>query len=289
VLKAKAHDPDVVDRKLFQHHAPLPGGREFVSGCPVPGDVLRAPVEITGLEGFEVYRGVTKVIEPQFVEVVLSNPDIEIPSPIVVDALVYHGAAGIEAFQAVGAGSERRLQRRVADLPPDPGLIGRLPPVFWQHRKLPNDLREFAVTCSVERKRDFSRACHLGAHDMAIVGRKSRVVLLECIKGKDHVLGCYWHAIMPFGRRPQSVRHRTEVRRMADGLGKQAVFGRHFVERRRQQCLVDELDSAGEDALHSVHCHVEIIKRAGDAPSHRAGFRRLRVDVVKVREMERIF
>lgn len=55
------HDPDVVDRKLFQHHALLSDCRKVVSGRRVLGDVLRASVEIAGFEGPDVHGGVTKV------------------------------------------------------------------------------------------------------------------------------------------------------------------------------------------------------------------------------------
>jgi hypothetical protein len=101
----------------------------------------KSKAKLNARRSFKFHGGVAKVIESQFVEVVLSNSDIEMLSPIVIDALVQDGATGIDGFHAVRAGSKRRLQRRVADLPPVPGLVSRLPPVFWQHRKLPNDLR----------------------------------------------------------------------------------------------------------------------------------------------------
>ena len=59
--------------------------------------------------------------------------------------------------------------------------------MFWQHGQLSDALREFTVSCGVEEKRDILRAGDLCVHHMAIVGRKSRAVLLEDTSSSDKV------------------------------------------------------------------------------------------------------
>src|SRR5262249_52468100 len=68
----RLHQADVSDRKFFQNDALLQDRREAVSGRPVSSAVLGSPVEGVGLEGLEFHGGVAKIVEPQFIEIVLS-------------------------------------------------------------------------------------------------------------------------------------------------------------------------------------------------------------------------
>src|SRR5262249_60887857 len=75
------------------------------------GDVLRAPVDMVGLEGLDGDRAVAEIFKPQLVEIVASDINVEILAPIVLDPLVDDGAAGDELLDAVSAVAERRLER----------------------------------------------------------------------------------------------------------------------------------------------------------------------------------
>ena len=89
--------------------------------------------------------------------------------------------------------------------------------------------------------------------------------------------------------RPQAVGDGTVIFRVARALGDQAIFRRHFVERRRHQRVVDQLDAGGERPLHPGDDEIEIVEGADSALAHHAALRGVRIDVVEMLEVGRVF
>jgi len=63
--------------------------------------MLVIPIELVGLECFEFDRPITKIIETQFPEIVASDPDVKIFTPIVLDPLVCDRAASLEILDTI--------------------------------------------------------------------------------------------------------------------------------------------------------------------------------------------
>ena len=64
------HHAEIADRKFLEQDALVGDRREIVGGRPVLGDVLVAPIDRVGLEGFERDGGVAEIFEVQLVEIV---------------------------------------------------------------------------------------------------------------------------------------------------------------------------------------------------------------------------
>jgi hypothetical protein len=128
VERERLHDSPAALRKLLEHHALFLDRREIVGRGPVLSHVLGAPVEMVGLERLERYRPVAEIFKPQLVEIVATEVDVEILSPIVLHPLVDDGAAGDEVLDAVGGVAERRLERGRADVALATRRVGPLPP-----------------------------------------------------------------------------------------------------------------------------------------------------------------
>jgi hypothetical protein len=114
-------------------------------------------------------------------------------------------------------------------------------------------------------------------------------VFLERREGKNHVFGRHRRAVVPLRFGAQPVGRRGKIVRVADAFGKQPVSGRHFVERRRQQPVVDQPDAAGEVAFDVGDRDIEIVESADGDFAHRAAFRRVGVDVIELLEAFRVF
>ena len=81
-------------------------------------------IDRAGLERLERDLPLAVIFEPQPAEVVLADVDRQVLGPIVVAQLVFDEAPLLERLDPIGAGAERRLQRRsveVAPLPPRGG------------------------------------------------------------------------------------------------------------------------------------------------------------------------
>ena len=105
------HHADVFDGKFLKEDEPVGDRREVVGGGPVLGAVLDAPVDRVGLERLQRHGAVAEIFEPQLVEIIAADVDVDGLAPIVLHALVDDAAAGRELLDAVGARAERRLQR----------------------------------------------------------------------------------------------------------------------------------------------------------------------------------
>ena len=249
----------------------------------------RAPVDMVGLEGLDRDRGVAKIFEPHLVEIIAPDIDVEILGPIVLHPLVDDGAAGHEFLDPVGAVAERRLERGGADVALLAGCVGSLPPMLRQHAELTQDHRHFTVTRRIEDEGDLALAGLLDLHDVAIVGRLHRAVLLDHFHREDHVLDRDRLAIVVARVGAQAERRRREVGRMADRFGDQPILGRHFVER-SDTIKVSEIIPAptATDPFKPGHDLVEVVEGAECDHAHGAALRRVRIDVVEMLEPRRI-
>ena len=77
--------------------------------------------------------------------------------------------------------------------------------------------------------------------------------------------------------------------RICDAFGKQSVLGGNLVERRRHQGIGGKLDPGGERPFYAGHDHVEIVKGTECDLACAAAFGRLRIDIIEVRKVGRIF
>src|SRR4029453_5868202 len=76
---------------------------------------------------------------------------------------------------------------------------------------------------------------------------------------------------------------------MIDRLGKETVLGRHLVERRHHQLLVDVADAVRlERAAYVTDCDIEISEGSNCAHAHNATLRGLRADIFELLEARRI-
>ena len=66
-------------------------------------------------------------------------------------------------------------------------------------------------------------------------------------------------------------------------------MGGNFVQRRCHQGIRGKLDPGSDLAFHAGHDHVEIVKGTECDLAYASAFGRLRIDVIQVRKVGRIF
>ena len=161
--------------------------------------------------------------------------------------------------------------------------------MLGQDVKLADDLRQLAIAGRVEGEGDLAVAGFFNLDDVAVIGGELRTVFFEGIEGKDHVFGRDRLAVVPFRLSTQPIGGRGKIVRITDGFGEQTIFGRHFVERRHQEGVVNGINAGRERAFDACHHNIEIVVGAErDLPRH-AAFRRGGVDVFEMFEAGRIF
>ena len=235
--------------KFLENDALVGDRGEIVGRGPVLGAVLDAPVHRAGLECFDGDGGVAEIVEAQLVEIVDAEIDVERARPIVRHAFIDDAAAGLEFLDAIGAGAERRLERGRTDVAGLAVLVGALPPGFGKNRELPDDLRQGAMAGAVEGERDLAIAGFFRLHHLVVIGHRLRIRFLERGERENDVVGRDRRAVMPFCFRPQPKRHGRKIVRIAQRFGQEAVSGRDFVERLRQQRVVKEIGALNESAF----------------------------------------
>ncbi len=256
-------------------HAFVVDRGKVISGCPVLGAVLGAPIDGVRLERLQRNRRVAKIFETQFVEIIAADIDVELFAPIVVHALVDDVAARRKILDPVGAGAQRRFERRGADVALVAVVGGALPPMLGQDQNLADDLRQLAIARRIEREDDVAFAGLFRLDDVAVIGGELRVVFLERVEREDGVFGRYRLAVVPFRFGAQPIGGRGEIVRIANGLGEEAVFAGHFVERRNQQRVVDKVDPGRERSFDAGDRDVEIVVGAECDLPRDAALRRL--------------
>ena len=90
--------------------------RKVVAGRPDPRRRLGPPVDLVGLEGFELDRVVAEILVADLVEIVGADIDRQVLAPIVRHALIDDRARRRHRLDLVGAGAERRLERALRDV-----------------------------------------------------------------------------------------------------------------------------------------------------------------------------
>src|SRR5262249_21618187 len=101
---------------------------------------------------------VTKIPVVNFVEIIASDIDVEIPGPIVLNPLVNYRAAGDEFLDAISAITERRLERGCADVAFLARSVSSFPPVLGQYFELPKYYRHFPIAGGVKSESDLALA-----------------------------------------------------------------------------------------------------------------------------------
>ena len=198
-------------------------------------------------------------------------------------------SSGDEFLDAIGTGAQRLLQRGRGDVALAAFAVGPLPPVLRQYRELAHDLRKLAIARRIEGKLDLAIADFFGLHHVAVIGRILRMMFLERIERENHVVRRHRLAVMPFCLRPQTIGDGGKILGMADRLGQRAVFGRNFVQRRRHQRFVDELDGCRDRAFDAGNGDIEIVERPDQDLAGNAALGRIRIDVIEALEAGRIF
>ena len=127
--------------------------RKIVLCRPAAGAGFRPYVlEAAFGEGLPVGVVVLDVDELRRVEVVAADIHRQVGAPIIRHARPDDLRAGLEALDFVRARAQRRLERRLGDVALLPAGVGAFPPMFRQHDKVADDLRQFAVALLVEAK-----------------------------------------------------------------------------------------------------------------------------------------
>src|SRR5581483_12154356 len=99
-----------------------------------------------------------EIFVADLVEIVLADIHGKTLPPIIGIAFVGDRAAGHEAFDLVGAGAERRLERSACDVALLAVRVLTGPPVLRQNRELADNLRQLAVARRIESESDFPLA-----------------------------------------------------------------------------------------------------------------------------------
>src|SRR6476646_7514728 len=143
--------------------------------------------------------------------------------------------------------------------------------MLGKYSQLADDQWEFSVAGTVKDELDLAIIQLLGLHDVTIIRRKCRMMLLERFHRENDVICTDRLAIVPFGLCPQTISHPGEIVGVTDSLGKDAVFGRSLIERSRRKGLIDKLNGAGDRALHARDHQVEVVKGSqGNIPDDSA-------------------
>src|ERR1700722_12576827 len=81
------HPTGIVDRELFLDRPFFGHRRKIVGRRPLLSRVLRDPIDLIGLEGFERNDVVPEELVTQLVEIILANLDRKIGAPIILHSL----------------------------------------------------------------------------------------------------------------------------------------------------------------------------------------------------------
>ncbi len=193
-------------------HASVLERIRLVGGGPILGAVLAAVVELARLQRFNGDRLVAVAVEVDAVEVVAAAVDGQVPTPVVVNALVGDGAPTLNGDDSVGPAAQRRFQR---------GLVegASLPVVLGQDGKLAHDQRQFAVGLLAKDEFHSSLAHFFHPFYRGVVGAQAGVSLFHHdVEAEDHVFRCYGLAVVPSRLRVERVGCPTLVGRHLDAL-----------------------------------------------------------------------
>ena len=263
--------------KLSLDDAAVLDRRKIVLGRPPLRLVLESDVDGAGPEGLEERALARKVFVADLVEVVAPPLHRQRAAPVVGIALEHEEPAGRDACDDVGAGADRRLERRRLELLRRHG-------VTREYRHEADYQRQLAVIPALEFEPDLALAETEHARDaLEIAAVEGDPFVLEELEGVDDVVGGDRRAVGEAGFRAESETDGGPVRRHVDALGKQAVERERLIEVAREQRLVDVLaDAFGPCAAGDED--IEAVEGAERAEAQTAALRCLRIDVGEVGE-----
>ncbi len=233
-----------------------------------------------GLEGLQRYGVVPVVVEVDVIEVVEPAIHRQVLAPVILDPGIADRAPGLDLLDAVRAAAQRDFQAARGEFAP-------LPPVLRQHRQLAEDHRKLAVAGVLEVEANPSRA--LGHHllHIGVIAAVVRGALAhQRLEGEHHVIGGYRLAIVEASLRAQVEAHPAVVRAFLDLFRQQAIDSERLVQAVGGQCVVDQADVIGGDAL--VDEGVERVEAAETGLAQRAALGGLGIDVLEVLEIGRV-
>ena len=163
------------------------------------------------------------------------------------------------------------------------------PPMLRQNDELPDNLRQFAISRRIERKCHIPFASFLGLRHVREIKRILRAVGLQRIKRENHILGRHRLAILPPRSFSEPIRDGRIIRRITHRFREQSVGGRNLVQCGGKQRLVYEPYARFQLPFHPRNNRVEIVKTTRRSKPHRPALRRVRVHIVEMLELFRIF
>ncbi|MNX74409.1 hypothetical protein D3C86_1058460 [compost metagenome] len=266
---------------LFLDQSTFGDCRSVVGVGPVLRGHFQPVVELPGLERFQGHGVVAVVIGGHHVEVVETAIDRQVLAPVVLDPLVTHRASGLHFADLVRTAAQRDLQVALVEV-----AVG--PPMLGQHRQLAEDQRQLAVVGVLELEQHGQRVFgdHF-SHVAVVAAVHRRAVLGQHLEAEHHVLGAYRMAIMEACFGAQVEAHPGVVRGFLDQAGDQAVLGERLVQALLGQGVVDVADIVRRHAFADER--VEAVEAAETGLTENPALGRVRVDVVEVFEIGRVF
>ena len=160
--------------------------------------------------------------------------------------------------------------------------------MFRQHRQLAEDHRHFLVHPLAQMEFDRVRVHGDGLiHRAVIIAIEGRALLPKGLEGPDHIRRLDRMAIMETRFRPKPEGDRAFVVRYRNPLRQEAVFRVRLVHRLRHQRVVDGRGRGRRRALDDEG--IEAVEGPPAQTGHRAALRRVRIDIVEMREIGAVF
>ena len=159
--------------------------------------------------------------------------------------------------------------------------------MLGQDGELAHDHRQLAIALHVKGEGHLVWPGRFSLCHVLVVETHARVRLLVDIEAVDDVLGGDRLAVMPARLVAKLERHRGEVRRVGSPLGDQPVGRGRLFEAILHQGLVNEAETGCGFTL--VEDRVQTIEGADIGHAHEAALRRVRVHIVEMLEVGRVF
>jgi hypothetical protein len=259
---------------------------------PATRAVFRAHVLEPALdEGLPLGVLVLDVDVAAAVEVLAPDIHRQILRPVILDARPDDFGPRLETGDAVGAGAERRFERRLGHVARLAAGVGPFPPVPRQHRHVAEDQRKLAIPGLVEGEQHLMLADRLCLGHVREVAIEEGADLLQHAEGPDDVLRRDGLSVVPARGWIQAVSGRGIVVRIPEGFGDERMAGARLVDRlvhqRVPQNTAGLSEAGGWGAANDEG--IEGIEGAGGDAVQRPALGRVRIDVVVALEAPGIY
>ena len=269
---------DFVADFLLGCQAP-PRGGEIITGCPIAGDIFLPEINLPSLEGFKRYRGITKIFVANGIEIGHAPRCWQIAPPIIRHAAQHHAAIGIEAFNAISAGTKRQIKAWAGEVAPFPIMLG-------QDRHFTQNQRQFPVFIGSETIGYAPRIFrHHFRHIRPIGTEEGPAIGAQRVEGKYHIFRRDGPAIMPAGTFAQFKGHALAVRRQFNDARQMAVLRKRFIQIARQQRIINQITA--DRGRTTQDERVETVERPKRGECDFAAFGGVRVHPGPMREIRR--